>query len=97
MPSIPQISSDLSTTPEMVGYTVAIFIFTIGAAPLVWSTLSRFYGRRMIYLWSLPIYVAACIGVARCQNVGALIGTRILQAIGQSNSRTGSSKAVKLI
>jgi MFS family permease len=82
MPSIPQIASDLETTPTVIGYTVAIFIFTIGAAPLVWSTLSGYYGRRPIYLWSIPVYVASSVGVARCESVGALIGTRVLQAIG---------------
>lgn len=77
-------SHDLNTTEDMIGYTVAIFIFVIGAAPLFWSTLSGFYGRRIIYLASMPIYVAASIGVARCNSVGSLIATRVLQAIGKS-------------
>jgi hypothetical protein len=82
LPSIPQIASDLNSSTEMIGYTVGIFVFSIGAAPLVWSTLSGFYGRRPIYIWSIPIYVASSIGVARSQSIGALIATRVLQAIG---------------
>lgn len=84
LPSIPQMSADLDTTASVINYTVAIFLVTIGIAPLFWSPLSGFYGRRPIYLVSMPIHVAASIGVALSNNVGAIIGTRILQGFGGS-------------
>jgi MFS family permease len=77
-------AADLHTTAAVINYTVAIFLVTIGMAPLVWSPLSGFYGRRPIYLASMPIHVIASIGVARSNTVGAIIGTRILQGIGGS-------------
>ena len=85
LPSIPEMSVDLKTSATVLNYTVAIFLVTIGAAPLIWSPLSGFYGRKPVYLISMPIHVAASIGVGRSQNVGALIGTRILQGIGGSS------------
>ena len=85
LPSIPEMSVDLNTSATVLNYTVAIFLVTIGTAPLIWSPLSGFYGRKPVYLISMPIHVAASIGVGRSQNVGALIGTRILQGIGGSS------------
>jgi MFS family permease len=62
---------------------VCIFIVTIGIAPLIWSPLAGFYGRRPIYLASMPIMVFGSVGVALSQTVGQVIGTRILQGIGE--------------
>lgn len=76
-------ASDLHTTASTINYTVAIFIVTIGVAPLFWSPFAGFYGRKGVYLSSMPIMVAASIGVAQCKNVGGIIGTRILQGIGR--------------
>ena len=77
-------ASDLHTTAAVIDYTVAIYILTTGIAPLLWSPLSGFYGRKPIYLVSMPIMAVASIGVAQSRNVGAIIGTRILQGFGGS-------------
>jgi MFS family permease len=74
---------ELSSTPEIINYTVAIFIVVIGLAPILWSPLSGFYGRRPVYLASMPITVVASIGVANSKSVGQLIGTRVLQGFGK--------------
>lgn len=88
-------SADLNTTPSVINYTVAIFLVTIGIAPLFWSPLSGFYGRRPIYLVSMPIHVVASIGVALSNNVGAIIGTRILQGFGGSCVVRSQHRAVR--
>lgn len=84
LPSIPQMAAELHTTAAIIDYTVAIYIVTIGVAPLLWSPLSGFYGRKPIYLASMPIMAVASIGVAQSRNVGSIIGTRILQGFGGS-------------
>ncbi|EIW69837.1 hypothetical protein TREMEDRAFT_13217, partial [Tremella mesenterica DSM 1558] len=84
LPSIPQMASDLKTTATVINYTVAIFIATIGIAPVVWSPLAGFYGRKPIYLAAMPLMIAASIGVGRSRNIADIIGTRILQGIGSS-------------
>ncbi|KAL7415549.1 major facilitator superfamily domain-containing protein [Mrakia frigida] len=83
-PSIPNIATDVGSTQEVINYTVAIYLLALGAAPLIWAPLSGFYGRKPIYLVSLPIFVAASIGVSFSTNLGALIAARIFQAIGSS-------------
>lgn len=86
MPSIPAIARDIKASPSAINYTVAIFLVCLGVTPLLWAPLSGFYGRRPIYLASMPIHIAASIGVAFSNNLGALIGTRILQAIGRPSA-----------
>ncbi|KAK4688268.1 ABC-2 type transport system permease protein, partial [Tremellales sp. Uapishka_1] len=86
LPSIPIMSQELNTTATTINYTVAVFIVVIGVAPVIWSPLSGFYGRRAVYLASMPIMVVASIGVAVSTDVGQLLGTRILQGIGSSCS-----------
>ncbi|BEJ01175.1 hypothetical protein CcaverHIS631_0510320 [Cutaneotrichosporon cavernicola] len=85
LPSINVMADELNTTPEIINYTVAIFIITIGIAPLFWSPLAGFYGRRPVYLLSMPIMTVASIGVANSHTIGQIIGTRILQGIGSSS------------
>ncbi|WVF68151.1 hypothetical protein IAT40_002914 [Kwoniella sp. CBS 6097] len=84
LPAIPLMSLDLHTSTKVINYTVAVFILVIGIAPVLWSPYAGFYGRKPVYLASMPIMVVASIGVALCHNVAALIGTRVLQGIGSS-------------
>lgn len=85
LPSITQMSHDLHTTAEMINYTVAIFIVAVGLAPIFWSPLAGFYGRKVVFLLSMPIMAVASVGVAVSPSVGALIATRVLQGIGSSS------------
>jgi len=84
LPSVPQLAADLRTSETIINVTIAIFIVIIGIAPIIWSPLSGFYGRKPVYLASIPIAIAGSIGVAVSRNVGDIIGTRILQGIGSS-------------
>ncbi|WWC65403.1 uncharacterized protein I303_108021 [Kwoniella dejecticola CBS 10117] len=84
LPSIPQMADQLHTSAEVINYTVAVFIVVIGIAPVFWSPYAGFYGRRPVYLASMPIMVVASIGVALSKNVGGLTGARIIQGIGSS-------------
>ncbi|SCV68223.1 BQ2448_344 [Microbotryum intermedium] len=84
MAPIPAISEDLNTTPTIINITVAVYIFTIGAMPLAWAPYSGLYGRRPIYLCSLPIFALGSMGVALSDNLATLIVTRTIQGIGSS-------------
>ncbi|OCF33611.1 dityrosine transporter [Kwoniella heveanensis BCC8398] len=84
LPAIPLMAGDLHTSTKVINYTVAVFILVIGIAPVLWSPYAGFYGRKPVYLASMPIMVVASIGVSQCHNVAALVGTRVLQGIGSS-------------
>ena len=85
LPSIPQISQDLNTDATVVNYTVAIFLVSIALAPLLWSPFATYYGRRPVYLASLPLFALGSMGVALSKTLPALILTRIVQGIGSSS------------
>jgi len=76
---------DLNTTGTALNITVAIYLIVMGVTPLLWAPMSTFYGRRPIYLASIPLFVAGSIGVAVSQTYAQLMGTRILQAFGASS------------
>ncbi|GAA5847354.1 hypothetical protein JCM9279_000252 [Rhodotorula babjevae] len=84
LPSIPQISQDIGTSAAVINVTVAVFILCIGLFPLCFAPYSGLYGRRPIYLISLPVFALGCLGTALSRSLGALIATRILQAFGSS-------------
>ncbi|GEM11038.1 MFS transporter [Rhodotorula toruloides] len=84
LPSIPQITEDLHTSATIINVTVAIFILCIGIFPLVWAPYSGIYGRKPIYVISLPIFALGCLGTALSKSLAALIVTRIIQALGSS-------------
>ncbi|KAH8917117.1 MFS general substrate transporter, partial [Atractiella rhizophila] len=85
LPSIPQMSKDLNASPEVINYTVAIFLVTIALAPLGWTAWGQLYGRLPIYLFSLPLCVLGSLGVALCDSIASLIITRIIQGVGSSS------------
>ncbi|GAA6017760.1 hypothetical protein JCM10207_000488 [Rhodosporidiobolus poonsookiae] len=82
LPSIPQLVEDLNTTATIINVTVAIYILVIGLVPLIWAPYAGVYGRRPIYIVSLPIFALGSMGVALSNSLAALIVTRIIQAIG---------------
>ncbi|GAA5972922.1 hypothetical protein JCM11641_004005 [Rhodosporidiobolus odoratus] len=82
LPSIPQICAELNTTATVVNVTVAIYIAIIGFVPLAWAPYASIYGRRPVYVLSLPIFVLGSMGVALCDSLGTLIVTRIIQGVG---------------
>jgi MFS family permease len=84
IPSIPQISSDLDSTGEVISFAVSISIFTGAFAMLMWASYSTLYGRRPIYLASLPLITIGSIAVGRSQTVLQLMSSRVIQAIGAS-------------
>ncbi|KZO96853.1 MFS general substrate transporter, partial [Calocera viscosa TUFC12733] len=85
LPSIPTIADDLHCSGAVVNYTVAIYLVTIGVAPLAWAPYARFYGRKLVYLVSLPLFCVGSLGVALSGSLVGLIVTRILQGIGASS------------
>ena len=58
------------------GYLAATAILQIFVGPL-----SDRYGRRLVTLWALVIFVVASLGAATATNVGVFLAFRILQAV----------------
>ncbi|KLO19712.1 MFS general substrate transporter [Schizopora paradoxa] len=94
IPSIPQIAKDLHSTGTVVNLAVSLSILTVSLSSLCWATYSGFYGRRPIYLSSLPFFCIGSLGVGCAQSIPTLMAFRILQAGGASAGMSVGSGAI---
>ena len=85
-PAIPAISTDLHVSTELVNLTVTSYLIFQGIAPSLWGTISDVKGRRIAYISTFTIYLAACIGLAASKSYAALIVLRCLQSTGSAST-----------
>ncbi|KAJ6524044.1 major facilitator superfamily domain-containing protein [Mycena capillaripes] len=84
IPSIPEISRDLNSKPEIVSLAVSISIFSSAIGSMIFATYSTFYGRRPIYLFGLPFLCIGSLGVGTAKHIPQLMFWRFVQAFGSS-------------
>ncbi|KAJ6476520.1 MFS general substrate transporter [Mycena vitilis] len=84
IPSIPEISRDLDSTPKIVSLAVSISIFSSAIGSMVFAIYSTFYGRRPIYLFGLPLLCLGSLGVGISTHIPELMFWRFVQAFGSS-------------
>ncbi|KAH8685708.1 major facilitator superfamily domain-containing protein [Tricladium varicosporioides] len=78
LPALPQLSSDLHTTPTVTNLSVAMYMLSMSIFPLWWSSFSERLGRRTIYLVSFAFFTIWNIVAAVSTSIGMLIVMRIL-------------------
>ncbi|RDX46518.1 vacuolar DHA amino acid exporter [Lentinus brumalis] len=83
-PAISQIEQDLNASSSSLALSLSLYILIQGGVPLLWSTLSEFWGRKNVYLVSAALGVIGCIVAALAQDINVLIGMRCVQALGSS-------------
>ncbi|KAK9449902.1 major facilitator superfamily domain-containing protein [Limtongia smithiae] len=66
----------VNQTTAIAGMTV--FNFGMGFGPMIYSPLSEFYGRRIIYLFSFFFYLAFQFPIAFAPNIVAVLVNRLL-------------------
>lgn len=82
LPSLPQISSDFSSTPEMTQLTISLFLLGLSVSQLVYGPLSESFGRKNIILLGVVIFIVASIGCLFSYSIKSLIIFRLLQGVG---------------
>ncbi|KAJ1721992.1 hypothetical protein LPJ61_005977 [Coemansia biformis] len=83
-PSILTIGDDLGTSQSGVMWTVTAYFMTMAVAPMVWSNLADFVGRKPVYVSAMAIFACGSIGCALSKSLPVLVIARIVQAIGSS-------------
>ncbi|CAE6461481.1 unnamed protein product [Rhizoctonia solani] len=84
-PAFAQIKRELHATNSQIALSLALFILVQGNAPIIWSAISEFKGRKIVYIISMVLF---CVGSAVCgaaKDMKTLIGMRIVQAAGSSS------------
>ncbi|KAI9033446.1 major facilitator superfamily domain-containing protein [Hyaloraphidium curvatum] len=90
-PALPLVQADLNTSAQAVNASVSVGTFVNGLAPLFWAALSDLRGRRIVYLVSGPILVAASLALFWTPNIAVFYVLRIVQQVaGSAVVSTGS-------
>jgi MFS transporter, DHA1 family, multidrug resistance protein len=82
LPAISQIAQELNTTPAKVSMSISGYFIGIGAGQLFYGPMLDRFGRKRPLYAGLLLFIFASIGCLESKTVEALIGFRLLQALG---------------
>ncbi|CAG7610223.1 Bicyclomycin resistance protein [Leucobacter soli] len=82
LPALPDVASDLGTTPMLVQVTLTAFFVGQALGQLILGPMSDRYGRWRPLLVGSVIFVAAGVGAALAPNIWLLIALRTAQGFG---------------
>ncbi|KAF9105232.1 hypothetical protein BGX27_009717 [Mortierella sp. AM989] len=85
MPAILQVKDDLHTTPSMISATLSVYVLVLGIMPVFWASLCDYFGRRLIYLVSMSIFILGSLLAAISTNIWVFFAMRAIQAFGSSS------------
>ncbi|KAJ1555961.1 dityrosine synthesis enzyme, partial [Cladochytrium tenue] len=80
--ALQDVREDIDVSVSMINLTVTMFMLMFALAPLFWASIADSRGRRVVYIASLPIFVAANIALYFTRSYAFLMVFRILQATG---------------
>ena len=79
VPSLPQVANAFGVGKDVVQHTLTAFVLAFGMGQLVWGPLSDRFGRRIVLLAGLVIYLAASAACYLADSPDALIAARFAQ------------------
>ncbi|KAI0046836.1 MFS general substrate transporter [Auriscalpium vulgare] len=86
VPSIPEVAREFDSTGPVINLAVSLSLLVGSLGTVVWATYAGFYGRRPIYLTSIPIFALGALGVTFARSVPQLMVWRVVQAFGVGGS-----------
>jgi MFS transporter, DHA1 family, multidrug resistance protein len=84
VPALPGLVTRLASDTGTVQLTLSLYLLSLAAAQLLLGPLSDRFGRRPVVLAGLTLSVVASLAAIAASSIGALIGARVIQAIGAS-------------
>lgn len=88
IPSFPEIQKLYDINYAEVNWTVGAPSIGLAFGPLLWSSLSDIYGRRIVFIAGTTIAFAATIGTAVSKTYIAYMFARFFQGLGASPGGT---------
>lgn len=81
LPALVQIAGSLpgAGNPDLLLLSVSLYMVMVGVTTLLWGPLSDRFGRRVVLLATLLLYIAFTVGCIFARDIGALIGLRAVQ------------------
>ncbi|MCW5632990.1 MAG: multidrug effflux MFS transporter [Rubrivivax sp.] len=81
LPAFTAIASSLSATPVQMQQTLSAYLLAFALMNLFHGALADSFGRRPVVLGGLVAFVAASVGCALAQSIGALVFWRAVQGL----------------
>ena len=82
LPSLPAIAHELMASTKLTKDIVSIFFLGFGISQLIYGPLSDRYGRKLILIIGLGIFILGATLSVFCENITQLLLTRLLQGLG---------------
>jgi DHA1 family bicyclomycin/chloramphenicol resistance-like MFS transporter len=79
LPSFPDIEATFGISRAVLSQSLSIYLTAFAVSTLLWGPLSDRFGRRLVVMVSLSLYVVASIGCALAGDAAVFIGWRTLQ------------------
>ncbi|KAI1307433.1 major facilitator superfamily domain-containing protein [Xylaria venustula] len=84
-PLLPLLREHFNTSTQAINLTLTIYIIFQGISPVIFGPLSDHYGRRLLFLMTLLLYVVGNVGLSLNQrSYAALLVLRAVQSLGAS-------------
>lgn len=88
VPSFPELGTLFNASVSQINWTVAIPALGLAIGPLIWSSLSDIYGRRIVFISGTIIAFASTIGAAKATDYSGYMAARFFQGLGVSPAST---------
>jgi DHA1 family bicyclomycin/chloramphenicol resistance-like MFS transporter len=95
LPGFPAIAKDLNTSAAKVSLSLSSFFIGISLGQLLYGPLLDRFGRKKPLYIGLSVYILASLGCAFAHSIGALIGLRVIQALGSCAATVASVTLVR--
>ena len=82
LPAMPAMGRDLHAQPGTVALTVAAYLTGFSVGQLAWGPIGDRHGRRVPVALGLVLFIIGSAGCAMAGGIGAMIGWRVVQALG---------------
>src|SRR4051812_9087258 len=84
LPAMPAMGQSLGASPGMVEWTVSGYLIGFSVGQLLWGPIGDRFGRRLPVGSGLILFVIGSAGCAMAGSTWAIIGWRVVQAVGAS-------------
>ena len=90
VPAMPSAAADLRVTPDAIQLSLTLYLAAMAAGQLIAGPLSDAFGRRPAIIASASLFVLGSIVAWAATDLVALLGGRILQALGGASGLVAS-------
>jgi Bcr/CflA subfamily drug resistance transporter len=86
LPAFDVLRQDLSTSSQMIGWSLSIFLLGMAIGQLIYGPISERFGKKKVLISSLSIFSLGTVICALSSNVELLLAGRFIQSIGAAGA-----------